>query len=1743
MLDLADYIKTDSIYAGTRTIVYRAIRARDGQPVIIKLLRNPHPNFNELVQFHNQYVITRNLEHPALVRSLALERYGNAYALVMTDGGEMSLDYYWKKSQRNLSEFLAIAIQLTSVLHYLIQQRIVHKDIKPSNILIHPETGKVKLIDFSISSLLPKEQQQLANPNLLEGTLAYISPEQTGRMNRGIDYRTDFYSLGATFFELLTGKLPFSSKDSPSVSSTPQAKRQKDLELVHCHIAEAVKFPACSERGAVPVALQGIVLKLMAKNAEDRYQSALGLKHDLEKCLEQLEATGKIASFVLGERDLCDRFSVPEKLYGREAEVQRLLLAFNRAANGATSMMLVAGFSGIGKTALINEIHKPIVKQRGYFIKGKFDQFNRNIPFFAFLEAFGNLMGRLLGESDADLANWKTQILNALGDNAQVIIDSIPELERILGKQPPVPKLSGSAAQNRFNLLFGKFVRVFSTIEHPLVIFLDDLQWADSASLNLLKLLMNEDVSVFSPATTQRQETKADSLLVLGAYRDNEVFPTHPLMLTFDEIAKKGTNIDTLRLDPLGEVDITRLVADTLLCSTEIAAPLSKLVYQKTKGNPFFTTQFLVGLYEEGCITFHADDLYWQCDLTQVRQLALTDDVVAFMVGRLRKLPEATQSVFQLAACIGNQFDLATLAVACEASQEEVAASLWAALQQGLVVPQSQTYKFFQEEQNDGKSIEKVSVSYRFLHDRVQQAAYSSICEDQKQSAHLKIGNLLLNNTSIENLEDKIFDIVNQINLGSDLIAQPDRKRQLAQLNFMAAKKAKTTTAYTAAFEYTEIARSLLPEYPWKQDYKEALSLYELAAETAYLAGESTKTKELINILLENAKNPLDRVKAYEVQIQLLMSQNKLLEAIQVALKFISILGIDLPENPDKIDVERYLSEIERKLSGKFVESLIDLPIMTDGKGLASMRILSAILNAAYLTLPNLLPIIVAKQVDLSITCGHADVSPSAYANYALILCGIALDIESGYRFGNLALNLSNKIESKEFSAKTIEIVCLSVKHWKEHINSTLELLLNCYKIGLECGDFESASFAALDYCAHSFVCGRNLIDLEGEMFDYSLQIGKLKQQMVFNLHGLYRQTVLNLRGKNSNPSVLKGEAYNEEKMLLPRNKDNDISLIAAFYIDKLFLYYFFENSEKAIESGAIAESYLEGIPGQVFVPLFYFYDALSHLNIYLSLEKIEREDRMARILSHEARMAKWADCAPMNYAHKLNLMKAEKHRVFNEKVEAMEMYDLAIAGAKENAYIQEEALANELAAKFYLHWGKAKVAVAYMQEAYYCYARWGAKAKTDRLEEKYPQLLAPILEKAEYSLNPRTRLRKIDTLTTMTSVLDLTSAIEASRAISQEIELNALLCKLMRVVIENAGADKGSLILNNSGTWVLAVQCDRRNCQLSGIPLNETESLPRAVINTVKRTQKTLRINNVEENKTFMGNSYFIHHQPKSLICTPIFTQGKAIGILYLENNLTAEAFTPNRIEVLNLLIAQAAISIENSQLYEQVENYTQTLEAQVEARTQALVQKNQELELEIKRRKTIEKALQEANAALEHLANLDGLTHVANRRSFDTYLFEVWQESQQTQQPLALILCDVDCFKQYNDRYGHQAGDRVLQEVAKTLEEVVRPYQKAQVSRYGGEEFAAILPETELEGAVAIAERIQTAIRALAISHRCSVAGEIVTLSMGVHSLTPNSKQNIDSFILSTDRALYQAKEEGRDRYCLAVSEAINN
>lgn len=677
MVRLTGYKIVEKIYSSSETLVFRGIREKDEISVVIKFLRQDHPKFEKLVQFRNEYTIIKNLNIAGIIKTYGLENYENGYALVMEDFGGISLQEKIKEwgeggmgsSAAGLKEFFTIALQIVSILEALHHQRVIHKDIKTANILIKPKTLEVKLIDFSIACLLKRETQTLASPNVLEGTLSYLSPEQTGRINRLVDYRTDFYSLGVTFFELLTGELPFASNDP--------------IELIHYHIAK--QPPLLHDiHSHIPPILSAIIHKLMAKNAEYRYQSAHGIKYDLEMCIKAGEETGNIQTFELGKRDISDRLTIPEKLYGREVEVKTLLTAFERICANNKEIILVVGYSGIGKTAVVNEVHKPIVCVRGYFIKGKFDQFQRNIPFFAFIQAFRNLIDQLLTESDAQLQEWKTKILSALGENAQVIIAVIPELEQIIGKQPPVPELSTMATENRFNLLFEKFIHVFTTQKHPLVIFLDDLQWVDLASLKLMQLLMTTN--------------EISYLLLIGAYRDNEVSATDPLILTIENIRKTASIINTIPLNSLNQSDLNQLIADTLNCPTTVALPFTQLVYLKTQGNPFFSQQFIKSLYEDGLISFNFDCRYWQCDIAQIQALAISNDVVEFMALQLQKLPESTQSVLKLAACIGNQFNLDTLAKINEKSQIETAVDLWKALLEEFIIPTTKIYNFFQNE-------------------------------------------------------------------------------------------------------------------------------------------------------------------------------------------------------------------------------------------------------------------------------------------------------------------------------------------------------------------------------------------------------------------------------------------------------------------------------------------------------------------------------------------------------------------------------------------------------------------------------------------------------------------------------------------------------------------------------------------------------------------------------------------------------------------------------------------------------------------------------------------------------------------------------------------------------------------------------------------------------------------------------------------------------------------------------------
>ncbi|MEH2051661.1 ATP-binding sensor histidine kinase [Nostoc sp.] len=1515
------YQVSEELYNGSRTLVYRGYRETDSLPVVIKLLKNPYPSFSELVQFRNQYTIAKNLNSPLIVQTYSLEPYQNGYALVMEDFGGISLKEWEVRGKgESLQQFLEIAIALCNTLDILYQERIIHKDIKPANILIHPETKQVKLIDFSIASLLPRETQTLINPNVLEGTLAYISPEQTGRMNRGIDYRTDFYSLGVTFYELLTGELPFQSNDP--------------MELVHCHIAKLP--PMLGDRREISQVLCDIVIKLMAKNAEDRYQSALGIKFDLENCLTQFQETGKIENFKIAQRDVCDRFIIPDKLYGRETEIENLLQAFERVSLGATEMMLVAGFSGIGKTVVVNEVHKPIVKQRGYFIKGKYDQFQRNIPFSAFVQAFRDLMWQLLTESDAQIQQWKSEILAAIGENGQVIIQVIPELSRIIGQQPPATELSGTAAQNRFNLLFQKFTQVFTSVEHPLVMFLDDLQWADSASLMLMQLLMADTKHLF----------------LIGAYRDNEVNPSHPLILTLNEIQKTAATINTITLAPLIQGQVNQLVAETLKCTENLALPLSILVSQKTQGNPFFAIQFLKALHQDGLIEFNLESGYWQCDITQINQQAVTDDVVKFMVFQLQRLPQSTQKVLQLAACIGNRFNLTTLAIVSEESEIETAASLWKALQEGLILPISDVYKFYQGEDHDKLALStgntnKQLAKYRFLHDRVQQAAYSLIPDNQKQATHLQIGQLLLQNSSQIQQEEKLFDIVGHLNLGQELITQSNEREALAQLNLAAGGKAKNSTAYTAARVYLQTGIELLTANCWQDQYELTLSLYVAATEAAYLNADFDGMEQIAVQVLQSAQTILDKIKIYKIQIAAQTAQSRLLEAITLGRDALLELGVELSIELNDAEIAKALQVLASQLEGKRIEELAHLPVMTDPQAKAAIQLLGMLFSPIIQIIPGLLPLVSSKMVSLSLQFGNTPASTVGYVLHGMVLCTFLGEVETGYGFGQLAFNLLDRFDVGEFKSIILILFGGFIQHRQESFRATISTLKLGFTSGMETGDFLHAGYNVCCYSYAGFWSGAELSNWESDIANYNAVLTQVKQHSAQTHLNLMRQTAENFRETRIQPDCLSGTIYDE--IMIPKHREaNELSVMAEIYIHKLLLAYSFGNYKAASDYIDQAQQYLIAVAGVIFAPIFYFYAALTHLALFPKSE-IELCVILAQVEIHQTTLYQWAQYAPMNHLHKWHLVEAEKQRVLGNKTEALEHYDRAISLAKENEYVNEEALSNELAAKFYLDWGKEKVALAYMQEAYYCYARWGAKAKIEDLEKRYPQLLQFILQQQRINLNSLETTSFSGTFsstyTSSTSsssipnVLDFTSVLKAAQAISSSLELDTLIASLTRIILENSGANKSALILPqekdtavrglpqlsqvSGDTWqvraITFIVHEEIQTILEPQSIFNCQDIPVNIIHYVKNTQQTVVINNCKTDIPGLIGKYMLQHQPLSVFCTPILNQGLMVGILYLENSLTSGVFTSDHLRIINLLSSQAAISLENARLYQQ--------------------------------------------------------------------------------------------------------------------------------------------------------------------------------------------------------------------------------
>ncbi len=1522
------------IYESPASSVFRANRILDNLPVILKILKEQYPTPDELVRYKQEYYITSMLDEvPGVIGVHGLEDCQNTLVIIVEDFGAESLDILRALRTFSVKECLKIGSAIADILGDIHTAGVMHKDINPSNIVLNSRSGELKIIDFGISSLLSRENPVIKSPEVLEGTLPFLSPEQTGRMNRSIDYRTDYYSLGATLYVLLTGRPPFETSDT--------------LEMLHCHIAMH-PTPPHEVEPRVPRQLSDIVMKLLAKNAEDRYQSARGIKWDLDECSRQLHGPGSISSFPLAAQDVPEQFRIPQKLYGREAPLAALIASFDLVSEGGKQITLVQGNPGIGKTSLVREIFKPVTRKRGYFISGKYDQFQGNVPYGGIVAAFREMIRQLLGESEAKLSEWREKLLCALGPNGKVITEVIPEVELIIGPPPQVPDLGPMEARNRLGLVFQDFIRVFAQPEHPLVVFLDDLQWADVSSFKLMEVMMTD--------------SHLRCLFLVGAYRDTQVESGHPLLVSTEGLRKEGVIIDEILLGPLRLEHIIELTRDTLRITEHAAAPLARLVEQKTAGNPFFINEFLKELHAERLLQFDARMGAWHWDLNRIQAREITDNVVELMSGRIRQVGPETQTVLKLAACIGDRFDLGTLSTVHETSAYAVLKSLWEAVAQGLIFPLGDAWKSI--DLNVSQRVEPSTVEYKFAHDRIHQAAYSLIPEREREALHLQIGRLMLGSICSPRSEDGVFDVVNQLNCGLSLIVAGDEKRKLAELNLAAGLKAKASAAYDGAFGYLMTGIELLGPEDWTTAYQLYLSLHVEAAESAYLCGRLQEMEALVDTVLQHAESLLDKVRAYEIRIQSYIARNKMQEALEVALPVLKLLGVNLPSRPTRLDQVLGFLRTRTGLMRKTVDQLADMPNMADPVPAAAMHILTTVAKAAYVTVTDLVPLLIFNLVNLSVRYGNAPESPFAYAAYGFFLSSVVGDIDRGYAFGQLALRLGSKLNAGRLNARTLMCVSLLNLHWKEPLRNILKPALEAYRTGLETGNVEDAAISAFIYCSGSYHAGKDLIHLERETATYSESIRRLRQESSEHLNNVFHQAILNLTGHGSEPWRLIGEAYNEEVMLPVHVQAHDKSVLSILYLNRTMLCYFFHRFEEALESVTGLKDYLDGVAGTITVALYYFYDSLVKLALHDSMDHEWRRQILKEVAANQRRIKKWARHAPMNFANKFFLIEAEVHRVSGNFLQAMDGYDQAIDFSRQSDFIHEEALANECAARFYLMNDKPSVAQGYLQAARYCWLRWGATEKVKDLEERYQDHLA------SRTISMRHRTTEAGsvggTAVTMSGSregLDLASVMKASRIISGEIVRKRLLEELVRVVIENAGAERGFLILQSErGLRIEAAgQVGNGGIEvLKSIPIDEARELSTSVVNYVARTGETVVLDDAVHHGGFVDDPYVVRTGAKSVLCAPMVHKGELTAIVYLENNLTTSAFTPDRVEVLRLLGSQAAVSLENARLYE-------NLEQRVAERTADLEKANLDLKAEIDEKQRAQEAFQEATVTAE--------------------------------------------------------------------------------------------------------------------------------------------------------------------------------
>jgi predicted ATPase/signal transduction histidine kinase len=1449
------YQVTETLYQDEGKTVYRALRAgADPRPVVLKVLDPRRCRERDLERLRHEYETGAPLDLQTIVRPLSMESYQGMPALVLEDCGGEPLDRLLGAlgAPMPLERFLVLASRIAGAVADLHGRGLVHRDLKPANLLVHPTTFEVRIADLGLASRLPREQLPAAPPPLIEGSLPYMSPEQTGRMNRALDSRSDLYSLGVTYYQMLTGRLPFEARDP--------------LEWVHCHVARAPPSPS-EIVPDLPEVVSRIVMKLLAKMAEDRYQAAGGLRHDLERCLDQWRRERRIDSFPLGERDAPGRFRVPEKLRGREEQASALLGAFERVvATGRPELVLVSGYSGIGKSSVVQEVRKPLVRERGLFVAGKFEEMARAIPYSAVSRAFADMLLALLSEDEERVQSWRLAAKVALGIHGKLIADVIPPLEILIGEQPPVPELPAAEAEQRLRRTFRDFVGVFAKLEHPLVLFLDDLQWADAESLRLV-----EDV-ITSPNTRH--------VLVIGAYRDNEVGPSHPLARALERI-RKATAVSEIVLPSLGVEHVVDIVADATRADKERARPLALLVHEKTGGNPFFIIQFLMTLHREKLLELDETAMTWRWDTAAIRDKGYTDNVVDLMARGLQGLPALARNALEIAASIGNTGELWLLALAHGKSEEGTLADLWEAMREGYVV--------------------RAQGSYSFAHDRFQQAAYSLIPEDRRGGVHVAIGRLLLEHTPQERLEERIFDIVTQLDLGAALVTEREERIRVAELNLRAARKARSAAAYRAAVSYLSAGVEMLGAW---EPRDLAFALHLELAKCRFLSGAHDQAERGIPELLARARTPLEKATVHLVEIDVQCIKGQGGKAIESALRCLGMLGIDMVAHPSGEEVQRAYEEVWENLGDRRIEDLIDLPPMKDPEMRVAMEILSRLYVPAYYSDNNLFCLHLCHAVNISLRHGNAPSATYAYGWFGVILITTFHRAAEGYRFAKLGYDLVERHRFLAHKAKALSPMKIAA-FWTRPIDEELAFARASFEAGVEAGDLVAACFGCQETVVGMLARGDLLseVELEAERgLDFARKAGFDDIRDLITGNELF---VSAMRGRPRHLSAFDDERSGEAELESRLDRERQPSLVFFLLVVKLMARFLSGDLEAAFTVADLCRPLLWA--GQFSVQSYWFhlYSALALAAAYHRLDAEGRARARDLLAQHREQLHEWATVNPPTFLGPYALVSAESCRIAGRDVEAERSYEQAIRSSRENGFVQNEALAWELASRFYRTRGVEARADTCLREARACYLRWGADRKV--------KLIDGILEPRPIALAATFAVRA--------EQLDLLSVVKASQTISGQVEIEQLAGTLLQVALEQGGARKGYLVLaRDSGLFIEAEASLEENGAASRIlPSLEVATsalLPVSVLHRACRTREPVILDDASAGASgFDADPYFARSTARSVLCLPILRQDLA-GLLYLENDLVAGAFTRDRLAALSLLAAQAAISLENALL-----------------------------------------------------------------------------------------------------------------------------------------------------------------------------------------------------------------------------------